>query len=313
MRKYERVLVTGASGIIGYACQDALRAQGYPVVLTPGHCELDLLNEASVKETLKRLHPDAVIHCAALAASADIMRNQAARILADNMTMTAILANACAGDVRKFVFLGSGSVYGPLAHSPFREEEAIQSIQGGDLEGYAISKIAGLCLCKQFARCSNTLFTAVLPTHVYGCYSIARKKDAVIDSLVLALLHAKREGAADITLDIWGTGRLCKRQYMHVADCARAIVHILETYDDPEPVNLAVDEPVCLDDVVQYVAARIEYTGRIHYLTERREVASNRLMCVDKLNGLGFVPQYDLQSGLDQLIAQYEQELEGEA
>ena len=49
--------------------------------------------------------------------------------------------------VRKIVFLGSGSVYGALTTTPFKEEDAIQSIQSGALEGYAISKIAGLSLC----------------------------------------------------------------------------------------------------------------------------------------------------------------------
>lgn len=310
MPTYKKVLVTGSSGIIGHACQEELVLQGYETVLTPSHHELELTDEQSVTQYIKHHQPDAVIHCAAIASSADILRARAARVLADNLSMTLNLVKACADQVRKFVFVGSGSVYGSLTQSPFVEADAIQSIQPGSLEGYALSKIVGLELCKQFSNCSDTVFTAVLPTHVYGCHAIERKKEAVIDSLVLALLQARRSDTPEITLDIWGTGKLCKRQYIHVRDCARAILTVLETYNNSTPVNLAVDQAVSLDDVVQYAAKRIQYKGDIHYLTERREVASQRLMDVQRMNCLGFVPLYDLHKGLDQVIEHYEKLLE---
>ena len=310
MTTQSSVLVTGASGIIGHAVSEELKKQGYAEVLAPSHHEMDLTSPDSINHYMRRHLPTTVIHCAALSGSADKMRSNAAAILAENVLMQTNLMKAAAELSRKFVFLGSGSVYGPQADSPFKESQAIQSIQQGSLEGYAVSKIAGICLGKQYARATGKPFISVLPTHIYGCHALDRRKEAVIDSLVVRLLEAKRDRLPEITLDIWGTGKLCKRQYLHVEDCARAIVYLLENYDGEEPVNLASEEAVSLDEVVREAQQTIGYEGAIHYLSDRPEVASARLMCMDKLKSLGFTPRYSLQSGIHQVVEAYRLMLE---
>lgn len=308
MTNMDAIMVTGSSGIIGHAVVAALKEAGYQNVLAPTHCEVDLLNAEGVGRYVDRYRPAAVIHCAALSGSADVMRKNGADILACNILMqTNVMRAAAAADVEKLVYLGSGSVYGPLAKVPFTETEAIQSIQGGSLEAYAVSKIAGVVLCKQYQRLEKRAFVSVLPTHVYGCYDAGRKKDAVVDTIICNILEAKRKGLEKVQLDIWGSGKLCVRQYIHVEDCARAIVHVMEHYEDEIPVNLAADDLVTMDEIAHMAKQALAYEGALVYLTDRKEVASKRVMSTHHLHEIGFHAHYTMEKGIRQVCRAYEE------
>ena len=66
-----KVIVTGASGVLGAAVYDAFRAAGWDTIglartrVAPGLTQLDLLDEGSVEALFQQLRPHWVIHCAA--------------------------------------------------------------------------------------------------------------------------------------------------------------------------------------------------------------------------------------------------------
>ena len=68
-----RILVTGAGGQLGSDVMEELRGRGHVgtgCVLTPRqstvpYVQLDITDRAAVEEAVSRVHPDAVIHCAA--------------------------------------------------------------------------------------------------------------------------------------------------------------------------------------------------------------------------------------------------------
>ena len=69
-----KVIVTGASGVLGAAICDAFRAAGWDTIgltrsrVTPGLTQLDLLDEDSVEALFQQLRPHWVIHCAGYSA-----------------------------------------------------------------------------------------------------------------------------------------------------------------------------------------------------------------------------------------------------
>ena len=77
-----KVLVTGASGQLGHDVMNELAKRGYDgigtgsketysgisdgsAVVTMPYVQMDLTEAESVKETIRKISPDAVIHCAA--------------------------------------------------------------------------------------------------------------------------------------------------------------------------------------------------------------------------------------------------------
>jgi Nucleoside-diphosphate-sugar epimerases len=71
-------------------------------------------------------------------------------------------------NVRKLLFLGSSCIYPKLAPQPIKEEYLLT----GPLEetniSYAISKIAGVEMCRAYNRQFGTNFICAMPTNVYG-------------------------------------------------------------------------------------------------------------------------------------------------
>ena len=71
MAEARKVIVTGASGVLGTAAYDAFRAAGWDTIglahsrVAPGLTRLDLLDEGSVEALFQQFRPHWVIHCAA--------------------------------------------------------------------------------------------------------------------------------------------------------------------------------------------------------------------------------------------------------
>ena len=84
---------------------------------------LDITNEAAVQETLKRIHPDAVIHCAAWTAvdAAEEPANQA-KVHAVNAEGTAHIAQACAQTGCKLMYLSTDYVFDGQGDTPWQPD-----------------------------------------------------------------------------------------------------------------------------------------------------------------------------------------------
>ena len=61
-------------------------------------------------------------------------------------------------------------------------------------------------------------------------------------------------------MTLWGTGTP-RREFLHVDDLARACLHLLETYDDPQTINVGVGEDVTIRELAEAVADIVGYTG----------------------------------------------------
>jgi dTDP-4-dehydrorhamnose reductase len=104
-----RVVVTGAAGLIGqYLVNTAPRWGPQWDVQGLTRADLDMTDHAAVEQAWQRLHPSAVIHCAALSRTKDCeLDPQLARRI--NVESTAQLARLCT-DI-PFIFLSSGEVF----------------------------------------------------------------------------------------------------------------------------------------------------------------------------------------------------------
>lgn len=119
------VLVTGGAGYVGSHCAKTFAKAGWTVVtydnLSRGHRDLvkwgeliegDILDQAFLTETLKRVQPDAVAHFAAFAYVAESMA-EPAMYYRNNVTGTMNLLDAMvAAGVGQMVFSSSCATYG---------------------------------------------------------------------------------------------------------------------------------------------------------------------------------------------------------
>ncbi|MEL4320079.1 NAD-dependent epimerase/dehydratase family protein [Leifsonia sp. YIM 134122] len=128
----ERVLVTGANGIIGAALRRLLLADDATTSVFAVHSPaigeseraFDLRDGDSIRTLVSATRPDVVIHLAGLTGpGCEVSPQDAFQI---NVEGTRRLAMAALEEgVRRFVFASSAAVYGDLANRPAREDDPL--------------------------------------------------------------------------------------------------------------------------------------------------------------------------------------------
>jgi dTDP-4-dehydrorhamnose reductase len=129
-----RLLITGGRGRLGRALSVALAGSE---ISAPGHDELDITNEAAVRETLETTAADVVIHAAAWTDTADCERDPERAMLV-NARGAGIVAEACARSGARMVYVSSNEVFDGETDNPYAEDAPVRPINA-----YGRSKLEG--------------------------------------------------------------------------------------------------------------------------------------------------------------------------
>ena len=132
-----RVLVTGARGLLGTAIAREF-AQSVPAeVRALGHRELDITDTDAVRRTVRELHPDLIVNCAAYN-DVDGAESHAASALAVNGLGVRALVSAAAECSCQVVHYSTDFVFDGHASRPYVEED-----EPHPQSFYGLSKLLG--------------------------------------------------------------------------------------------------------------------------------------------------------------------------
>jgi GDP-L-fucose synthase len=147
-----------------------------------------------------------------------------------------------------------------------------------------------------------------MPTNLYGPGdNFDPVGSHVLPGLIRRFDEAARTGAPAVT--VWGTGTPL-REFLHVDDLARACVHLLEHYDEPEPINVGVGEDLSIRELAELVADIVGYTGRLEFDPTKPDGTPRKLLDVGKIHGLGWKAQIGLREGLTSTYEWYREQLD---
>ncbi len=268
-------------------------------IVTATRAEADLTRQADVEAWIGTHRPDAIILAAAKVGGILANDSYAADFLYENLIIQAnIVEAAFRAGVTKLVVLGSSCIYPRLAPQPIREDALLTGPLEPTNEWYAVAKIAGIKLAQAYRRQHGCDFISAMPTNLYGPgdnFDLASSH--VLPALIRKAHEAKAKGAP--TLTMWGTGTP-RREFLHVDDCADAIVHLLKTYSDAEHVNIGSGTDMTIADLVRLVAAIVGFTGEIVSDPSKPDGTPRKLMSGDKIRALGWAPKISLEDGIRQ-------------
>jgi GDP-L-fucose synthase len=286
-------------------------------IITRTHAELDLTNQAAVREFFQTEKPDQVYLAAAKVGGIHANDTYPAEFIYQNLMIEANVINAAfQNGVQKLLFLGSSCIYPKLAEQPMREDALLTGKLEATNEPYAIAKIAGIKLCesynRQYGESHGIDYRSVMPTNLYGPGDNYHPENShVIPALIRRFHEAKINNAPSVT--IWGTGTP-KREFLYVDDMARASVHVMNldkaTYDQhTEPmcshINVGTGTDLTIKELAETIKAVVGYEGEIDFDPSRPDGSPRKLMDSLRLSSLGWQPEVSLKEGLARAYADF--------
>jgi GDP-L-fucose synthase len=108
--------------------------------------------------------------------------------------------------------------------------------------------------------------------------------------------EAKIAGARELV--IWGSGTP-RREFLHVDDCADALVFLIQNYSGDQHVNVGSGVDLTILELAQQVCEVVGFKGSITRDTTKPDGTPRKLMSADKLRQLGWSPKIGLREGLE--------------
>jgi GDP-6-deoxy-D-talose 4-dehydrogenase len=229
-----RVLVTGLSGFTGRYVRVALEGMGYECVGLTQHdgSPVNLTDARAVEDVVDRLHPDHVIHLAAVAfvAHADVSDFYSTNIVGTR-NLLAALASAQVGP-RSVVVASSANVYGNSREVPLTEASPV-----APANDYAVSKLAMEYLARIWL--DKLPITIVRPFNYTG---VGQSKSFLVPKLVAHFSRRQQEISLG-NLDV-------ARDFSDVRVVADVYARLLSEGLAGETYNLCSGTPVSLSELV---------------------------------------------------------------
>lgn len=291
-----RVFVAGHRGMVGSSLVRRLASENCEI-LTVNREKVDLRRQSDVGSWMATARPHVVFMAAAKVGGIFANAAYPADFLFDNLMIEANLIEAAHRvGVEKLVFLGSSCIYPRLAPQPIDEDALLTGALEPTNECYAVAKIAGVKLAQAYRKQYGCNFISAMPTNLYGPNdNFELETSHVLPALIRKVHQAKLRGDGEIV--IWGSGAP-RREFLHVDDCAEAVVHLAKFYSGDEHVNVGTGEDLAILDLAKLICEVVGFEGAITHDLSRPDGTPRKLLNSERLRSLGWRPRVGLREGV---------------
>ena len=148
----------------------------------------------------------------------------------------------------------------------------------------------------------NSIF--LLPVNLYGPGDNFNPASShVIPALIRKCVEAREAGLDEI--EVWGDGSPT-REFLYVEDAAEGILLASEKYDDSEPVNLGSGYEISIKDLVEMIARKTGFKGKLTWDTTKPNGQPRRMLDTSRaFERFGFRAKMPFEEGLQKTIDWY--------
>jgi len=305
----DKIYVAGHRGLVGSALVRRLEAGGCTNITTRTHAELDLMDQASVRNFFAEERPDAVFLAAAKVGGIHANNIYPAEFVHDNLSIqTHVIHEAWRAGVKRLLFLGSSCIYPRDCPQPMREDTLLTGPLESTNRPYALAKIAGIEMCWSYNRQYGTRFLSVMPTNLYGPGDNFDLQNAHVLPALMRKMHEAKVSGAD-TVTVWGSGKPY-REFLHNDDMADACVYLASAPDAVYSgliseelcplINIGWGKDITIADLAALIREVVGFEGELQYDASKPDGAPRKLLDTSRLTALGWQPAITLRQGLEQ-------------
>ena len=299
MNLNSKIYIAGHNGMVGSAIWRTLTSKGYINLVGKSSKELDLRNQAAVKEFLDQEKPEVIIDAAARVGGIMANNDYPYTFLMENLLIqNNLIDSALQCGIEKFIFLGSSCIYPKLAPQPLKEEYLLTGELEPTNEWYAIAKITGVKACQAIRKQFGKDYVSLMPTNLYGTQdNFDLNTSHVLPAMMRKFHEAKESNHAPVTL--WGSGTPM-REFLFVDDMAEAVVFALENKLPDYLYNVGTGEDLTIKELAETIQKITGHQGEIIWDSTKPDGTPRKLMDISKMHELGWKHQVQLEEGIQQ-------------
>ena len=292
------ILITGGSGMVGSAFKSIKTCHNLFLV---GSKDYDLLNLNSTNKMLQNQQPDAVIHLAAKVGGVKGNSDYVSDFYHDNIMINTNVLQACKNyRVSKVLSLLSTCIYPDNPTYPLTEDQIHNGEPHRSNFGYAYAKRMLEVQSRAIRSQYGLNYITAVPNNIYGPKDNFDLENGHVIPAMIRKFYEAKESNTDVVL--WGSGQPL-REFTCSIDIAKALLFLLENYENEAPINIGSTREVTIKKVSEIISKEIGFSGKVIWDTTKpkgqlKKPSSNQ-------NFLDICPNFcytELEDGLRETI-----------
>ena len=239
----------------------------------------DLRNLQTVDKLMSHNKPEFIIHLAAKVGGVKANMDYMGDFYHDNILInTNILESAKKHGVKKVISLLSTCVYPDKVTYPLTEDQIHNGVPHQSNYAYAYAKRMLDVQSRAYRDQHGCNFITAVPNNLFGEHdNFDLENSHVIPAILRKMYEAKLSGE-DVIL--WGDGSPL-REFTYAEDLSEIILFLLESYEQPEPINVGNTNEFSIKEIAAMIVDIIGFEGNIIWDTSQpsgqyRKPSSNK-------------------------------------
>ena len=258
-----KILVTGGTGMVGHAFKNINSSHTF---ISVGSKDYDLCSMGECQQMFLDHFPHAVIHLAAKVGGIKANMDYLGEFFLENILInTNVLENARIFGVKKVVSLLSTCVYPSEVKYPLTVDQIHNGPPHSSNYAYAHAKRMLDVQSRAYRDQYGCNFITAIPNNLFGENDNFDLENSHVIPAIIRKMYEAQTAGKDVVL--WGDGTPL-REFTYAKDIARALVLLIEGYNDRSPVNIGNAEEMSIRDVAEKIAEKIGFTGNIIWKTD---------------------------------------------
>jgi len=246
-----KTLVTGGSGFLGKRLK--IYHPEWIYVSTADYC---LTDSVETMQMFEEIRPNAVIHLAARVGGIKDNSENQVDFFEQNMliNLNVIKAAYDFGVGRLLASLSTCAFPDVVAEYPFKEKDLLEGPPAETNFAYGFTKRMLHTLILSYRKQYGVNYSTFSPSNIYGPGDHFNSERSHFIAALVSKTNALQSGDA---LELWGTGEPM-RQQLYVDDLCQIIPLLLEKHYSADPLIVAPDENLTIDEMAKILLSQID-------------------------------------------------------